>query len=76
MTKIIIEIEDGDYEVSGDRSIEPIILNWDSNDWDFDTTHQNISELLESDLDGPTMFSLIKRCIEKFEVFVAEGTHP
>ena len=68
--KIIVEIQDGDYAVSGGACIEPIILNWDSDsesDWDFDSTEQNIRELLDSDLDGPQIFALIKRCIERFE---------
>lgn len=67
MSKIIIEIDDGEYTVQGDRDVEPIILDWSREDWDFDFTEQNIRELLDSDLDGPEIFRLVKKCITKFE---------
>jgi|WetSurSiteA1Bulk_404760.scaffolds.fasta_scaffold07573_2 hypothetical protein len=71
--KIIIEINDGEYTVQGDRDVEPIILDWSREDWDFDFTEQNIRELLDSNLDGPEIFRLIKRCIKKFEEWNGEA---
>lgn len=67
--KIIIEVNDGEYTVQGNRDVEPIILDWSREDWDYDFTEQNVRELLDSDLDGPEIFRLVKKCIAQFETW-------
>lgn len=46
-----------------------LVIDWD-NEMDYDTAHDIISNLLESDLDGPEQMRYIGMVLEEFDKFL------
>ena len=71
MSDIIITVTDGIPEVESNPADMVTIIDWDreTDDWDYDTCAEMTHSVLDSDLDGPTQFKIIKRLAEKFEEF-------
>jgi hypothetical protein len=61
----MVEVRGGIAEVT---SGDVLVIDWD-NEMDYDTAASIISELLNSDLDGPSQMHYISMVIEEFNKF-------
>jgi len=69
MSSIIVTVSGGIAEVQGSAFADVTIIDFDSedvNDWDYDKVSAFITEVLDSDMDGPEQMALISRICHKF----------
>lgn len=63
----IVEIRGGIADVTHGGH-NTLVIDWDD-EMDFDRAHNLVSLILDSSLDGPTIFFYIREITEKFEEF-------